>query len=173
MAPKADAAWHLHELTAEIPGCELVLFSSIAGSFQSPGQGNYAAANAFLDALATARAASGLAAVSLGWGPWKLESEMTGGLGDADRARIARTGVLPLSDRQGLDLFDRARALGEPLAAAARRSIAPACAPPPAPASCRRCSRVWSGFPPAAPAPPPPPSPTASPASPRPSARGS
>ncbi len=114
MAPKASAAWYLHELTKEIPGCELILFSSVAAGFQSPGQGNYAAANAFLEALARRRHAEGLPALSLSWGAWEEESEMTGRLGDADRARIGRGGVLPLSSEQGLRLFDHARALHEP-----------------------------------------------------------
>jgi pimaricinolide synthase PimS1 len=114
IAPKAGAAWHLHELTAAMEDCELVLFSSVAGTFQSPGQGNYAAANAFLDALAQRRAAAGLPALALAWGAWERESEMTSRLGEADRARIARGGIEPLSDEDGLRAFDRARGLGLP-----------------------------------------------------------
>ncbi len=111
-APKAGAAWHLHELTAELPDCELILFSSVAGSFGNPGQGNYAAANAFLDGLAARRREQGLPVLSLAWGGWKRESAMTGGLGEADVARLARTGIGGLDDGEGLELFDRARALG-------------------------------------------------------------
>jgi len=114
IAPKAGAAWHLHELTAAMADCELVLFSSVAGTFPSPGQGNYAAANAFLDALAQRRAAAGLPALSLAWGAWERESEMTSRLGEADWARIARGGIEPLSDEDGLRAFDRARGLGLP-----------------------------------------------------------
>jgi polyene macrolide polyketide synthase len=112
IAPKAGAAWHLHELTAGTPGCELILFSSLAGTFQRPGQGNYAAANAFLDALAQRRQDEGLPALSLGWGAWERESEMTARLSEADRARGARSGIALLSDEEGLGAFDRARALG-------------------------------------------------------------
>jgi NADP-dependent 3-hydroxy acid dehydrogenase YdfG/acyl carrier protein len=109
MAPKAAAAWHLHELTRGIEGCELVLFSSIAGSFQSPGQGNYAAANAFLDALARRRSVEGLAGMSLAWGLWE-----TGAASGAALARIARAGVVEMSPDGGLALFDRSRShLGE------------------------------------------------------------
>ncbi len=112
-APKATGAWHLHELTKST-GCELVLFSSAAGSLQVPGQGNYAAANAFLDALAQSCQAEGLPTLSLGWGAWGTESELTARLSEADRARIVRSGVLPLSDEEGTELFDRARGLDSP-----------------------------------------------------------
>jgi acyl transferase domain-containing protein/acyl-coenzyme A synthetase/AMP-(fatty) acid ligase/acyl carrier protein len=124
MAPKADAAWHLHELTRELPGCELVLFSSIAGTLQSPGQGNYAAANAFLDALAQRRAAEGLAGVSVGWGGWELADGMAGRLAEPDRARISRGGLGMLSEEEGLSAFDRARSLGRPQLLSARLDVA-------------------------------------------------
>ena len=111
LAPKLDGAWHLHELTQHAELSAFVLFSSSAATFGGAGQGGYAAANAFLDALAAHRRAHGLAANSLAWGPWAQSGGMAGGLSDADRARWARAGVSALSPQRGLALFDAACAL--------------------------------------------------------------
>ena len=120
MRPKVDAALNLHRLTEGLELSEFVLFSSAAGLFSGAGQGNYAAANAFLDALAQRRAACGLAGQSLAWGLWEQESAMTSGLGESGRARIERLGVAALSAEQGLELFDSARSAGDALLVAAR-----------------------------------------------------
>ncbi|HWM12060.1 MAG TPA: SDR family NAD(P)-dependent oxidoreductase, partial [Solirubrobacteraceae bacterium] len=117
MAPKVDAAWHLHELTEDLGLSRFVLFSSAAGVLGSPGQANYAAANAFLDGLAARRRAAGLAGVSLAWGLWDSESSLTGGLDDADRARLSRSGMEALTPERGLALFDAACDGGAPLVA--------------------------------------------------------
>jgi len=111
---KVDAAWNLHELTQDSNVSAFVLFSSMAGLVGSSGQANYAAANSFLDALAAHRRAHGLPAMSLGWGLWDQASEMTGGLDDAGRARLARTGVKALSSVDALQLFDTAMVVDEP-----------------------------------------------------------
>ncbi|HEX2315086.1 MAG TPA: SDR family NAD(P)-dependent oxidoreductase, partial [Thermomonospora sp.] len=120
LAAKADAARHLHELTRHHDLAAFVLFSSVAGIAGNPGQASYAAANTYLDALAQHRRARGLPATSIAWGLWEKASTMTGGLSEADRSRIGRTGLLPLGDAQGLALLDAAPSLGRPLVAAAR-----------------------------------------------------
>jgi polyketide synthase 12 len=124
LQPKLDAAWYLHELTRELPLRWFALFSSVAGVLGGPGQGNYAAANAFLDGLAAHRRAHGLPAVSLAWGQWAQDTGMTAHLNEADLARMGNAGLLGLSPEQGLSLLDQALALGEALIVAVGLDLA-------------------------------------------------
>ncbi|MFI1769871.1 SDR family NAD(P)-dependent oxidoreductase, partial [Streptomyces sp. NPDC020800] len=105
------------ELTRDMDLSAFVLFSSAAGVFGGAGQGNYAAANAFLDALAQQRRAAGLAATSLAWGLWATGGGMAGSLDDTDVRRITSGGAIPLGPAEGLALFDAAGSTGRALLA--------------------------------------------------------
>ncbi|WP_333741666.1 type I polyketide synthase, partial [Streptomyces sp. IBSBF 2806] len=104
--PKVDAALTLHELTRDMDLSAFVLFSSAAGVIGGPGQGNYSAANAFLDAFAQWRRAQGLPAVSLAWGLWAESGGMIATMSESDQARMGRGGVLPLATEDGMALLD-------------------------------------------------------------------
>ncbi|MGW3275665.1 beta-ketoacyl synthase N-terminal-like domain-containing protein, partial [Streptomyces kronopolitis] len=107
LRPKADAAVNLDRLTRDLDLSAFVLFSSAAATFGGPGQGNYAAGNAFVEALAHQRRAEGRPALALGWGMWAERSEMSARLDEADRRRMDRGGVGALSTEAALALFDR------------------------------------------------------------------
>ncbi|WP_433859675.1 type I polyketide synthase [Streptomyces kronopolitis] len=121
---KSDAVLHLDELTRDLDLSAFVLFSSLAGTFGGVGQGNYAAANAFLDAFAHARRAAGRPAVSLAWGLWAERSGMTTKLDDSDLHRMARGGVRPMPSDQALALLDAALAADEAFLVPARLDLA-------------------------------------------------
>ncbi|MBL0781674.1 KR domain-containing protein, partial [Streptomyces albidoflavus] len=111
MAPKTDAVLHLHHLTRHLPLAEFTLFSSASAVFGGAGQGNYAAANAHLDALARHRHGLGLPATSLAWGLWEDADSMAATVGRGDRSRIQGAGVGALTPEDALALLDRAPAL--------------------------------------------------------------
>ncbi|MCP2341499.1 malonyl CoA-acyl carrier protein transacylase [Actinomadura rupiterrae] len=123
LAAKARAAWNLHLETAPDEPDLFVMFSSIAGVVGSPGQAAYAAANAFLDALAHHRRAQGMPAASLAWGLWAAPSGMTAGLNGADQARMRRGGLVPLAEAEGLALLDASLATGHPNPVPARLDV--------------------------------------------------
>ncbi|HYS34890.1 MAG TPA: SDR family NAD(P)-dependent oxidoreductase, partial [Pseudonocardiaceae bacterium] len=107
LAPKADAAWHLHQATEHHRLSAFVLYSSAAGVLGRPGQSNYAAANAFLAALARHRAARSLPALSIAWGPWAVPGGMAGQL-------PAEQGFRAIGAVEGMALLDRALRTDEP-----------------------------------------------------------
>ncbi|MEU5207559.1 type I polyketide synthase [Kribbella sp. NPDC020789] len=108
LRPKADAACHLRELTRDHGLSAFVLFSSAAATLAGPGQGNYVAANSFLDALAATMRAEGRPALSIAWGLWEADSSMTRDLTDATHHRATRNGIAALPTDDALALFDRA-----------------------------------------------------------------
>jgi polyketide synthase 7 len=117
---KVDGAWNLHELTQSMDLSAFVMFSSMAGIVGTPGQGNYAAANSFLDGLAAYRRAHDLPGWSVAWGLWEQASAMTQHLADRDKARMSRIGLAPLSTEQALELFDAAMLTDRSVMVAAR-----------------------------------------------------
>nr|WP_276469494.1 type I polyketide synthase [Micromonospora tulbaghiae] len=124
LRPKVDGAWNLHRRTAHLDLDLFVLYSAAAATLGSPGQANYAAANAYLDGLAAHRQARGLPGRSLAWGPWAAESGgMAAVLEDRDSARLSRAGLVPLTVEQGLFLYDAAEASVDPLLAPIRMNL--------------------------------------------------
>jgi acyl transferase domain-containing protein/NADPH:quinone reductase-like Zn-dependent oxidoreductase/NADP-dependent 3-hydroxy acid dehydrogenase YdfG len=105
LAPKVEGTWHLHELTRAASLDFFVLFSSIAGLLGSPGQGNHAAANAFLDTVAHQLRASGVPAVSINWGVWaEIGSAAERHVGD----RLVTQGVDSITPALGLVALEAA-----------------------------------------------------------------
>ncbi len=117
---KVDGAWNLHELTEDMDLSAFVVFSSMAGIVGTPAQGNYAAANAFLDGLVAYRRSRGLAGLSVAWGLWEQASAMTRHLGERDRARMTQAGLAPLTTEQALGFLDTALQADRAVVVAAR-----------------------------------------------------
>jgi acyl transferase domain-containing protein/acyl carrier protein len=102
MGAKAHGAWNLHVATAPCKLDMFVLFSSIASLVGTPGQANYAAANAYLDALSEHRHGLGLPALSIQWGPW---SEVGLAVEAQRGARLAERGIGSLSPKDGIEIL--------------------------------------------------------------------
>ncbi|MET9633458.1 type I polyketide synthase, partial [Lentzea sp. NPDC006480] len=118
--PKIDGAWHLHDLTKDLDLDAFVMYSSIAGVLGTAGQANYAAANTFLDALAQHRRRNGLPAHSLAWGLWSEASALSTHLDGTDLRRLTKLGLRPITNADGVAMFDAALALEQPLVALSR-----------------------------------------------------
>ncbi|WP_146165741.1 SDR family NAD(P)-dependent oxidoreductase, partial [Murinocardiopsis flavida] len=112
LAPKAHAAHHLHTLTRHHDLAHFVCYSSTAGTLHNAGQANYAAANAYLDALAQHRRHHGLVGQSVAWGLWDTPTGMSGHLTTAEVDRIRKAGFPLLGTAHGHRLLDHA--LGRP-----------------------------------------------------------
>ncbi|WP_255353335.1 type I polyketide synthase [Nocardia sp. NRRL S-836] len=134
---KADAAWHLHELTEGHDLAAFVLYSSTAGAMGNPGMGNYAAGNSFLDALAAHRVGLGLPGLSLAWGLWDVAEGMVEALTAADHARMARDGLRPVTAGLGMAMLDASLDTAEPVLAAVPVDLAALRARPDVPALLR------------------------------------
>jgi malonyl CoA-acyl carrier protein transacylase len=104
LAPKVSGAWNLHTLTKDLPLDFFVCFSSVASLLGSPSQGNYAAANAFMDALVHYRRNLGLPGLSINWGPW-AEVGMAADLDSRSQQRIAESGFATMPSELGLQLL--------------------------------------------------------------------
>ncbi|MFI1677829.1 SDR family NAD(P)-dependent oxidoreductase [Streptomyces sp. NPDC020607] len=145
-AAKAGAAHELHEATREMRLGLFVMFSSFASTMGTPGQANYASANAYCDALAVRRRAEGLAGLSVAWGLWEATSGLTGTLSAADRARIDRYGIKPTGAARGCALLAAARTHGRPdLLAMDLDPRVPAASDAPAPAVLRTLAAAATG----------------------------
>ena len=105
LAAKAEGAWNLHELTRDLKLEFFVLYSSAVSVLGSPGQSNYTAANAYLDALARHRRAQGLAALSINWAAW---SEVGLAARRGADARLALHGIGAIPPARGLEILERA-----------------------------------------------------------------
>ena len=104
LTPKIAGAWHLHQLTQQMELDFFIFYSSWASIMGSAGQSNHAAANAFLDALAHFRSASGLPAISINWGPWSGQ----GAAAHSDIGqKLASRGIGNFTPRQGIELLGR------------------------------------------------------------------
>ncbi|NEO43739.1 MAG: type I polyketide synthase, partial [Moorea sp. SIO4A3] len=101
MAPKVKGTWHLHQFTQDLPLDFFVCFSSMASLIGSPGQGNYAAANAFMDALAHYRRGRGLSGLSINWGAWSYGG-MAASLAVEHQNRIHNLGISTIAPEQGM-----------------------------------------------------------------------
>ena len=106
MAPKVDGVWNLHTLTSSTPLDFFIMFSAGASLLGSPGQSNYAAANAFLDGLAHYRQLHGLPALSINWGAWAGVG-MASKLSDQNQRRWAFQGMEQIKPANGMRAMKR------------------------------------------------------------------
>ncbi|NES77484.1 MULTISPECIES: type I polyketide synthase [unclassified Okeania] len=106
MAPKVKGGWNIHRYTEDLPLDFFVCFSSIASVLGSPGQGNYVAANSYLDALTHYRQSKGLPSLTVNWGPWS-EGGMAALVDDKNEQRWKALGIKAISKLEGIDIWEQ------------------------------------------------------------------
>ncbi|NEO38501.1 MAG: SDR family NAD(P)-dependent oxidoreductase [Moorea sp. SIOASIH] len=104
MAPKVQGTWYLHQLTQDLHLDFFVCFSSMASLLGSPGQGNYAAANAFMDGIAHYRRGIGLPGLTINWGAWG-QGGMAARMTSQNQNRLQNTGISSIAPEKGLQLL--------------------------------------------------------------------
>ncbi len=105
MSPKVTGTWHLHQMTKDLPLDFFVCFSSMAAMIGNAGQGNYAAANGFMDAMAHYRRGLGMPGLSINWSTW-AGGGMAASLDNQQQQQLDKSGITAIKPEQGLQTLE-------------------------------------------------------------------